>query len=160
MFQRGSTFLLFVTLLLAVVVPFCCCNFHSWLSVCVPCEAPPHLVAVKPLAQYHEHASAHEHESDHHAEGTKSSTNGNEPSPSPCGPGHDHDDCTCGKNNTLLTIAKPNLEFPMPILVSILSFPTIRDSEASSPPRTPGRDLRVAFRPSATLLRLHCALIV
>ncbi|MDP1663458.1 MAG: hypothetical protein Q8L55_16225 [Phycisphaerales bacterium] len=160
MLHRGSTFRLFVTLLLAVAVPFCCCNFHSWLSVCVPCEAAEHPAAIETVAHHHEHATAHDHDSDHHADRTTSSTDGNETSPSPCGPGHDDDDCTCGKQNTLLTVAKPTLEFPTPVLVAILSFPTIADSWASTPFRSVGRDLWVASRPPTTLLLLHCALIV
>ena len=34
MLHRGSTFRLFITLLLAVAVPMCCCNFRMWLSAC------------------------------------------------------------------------------------------------------------------------------
>jgi len=160
MLQRGSTFRLLVTLLLAVAVPFCCCNFHSWLSACVPCEAATHHAAVEPVAHFHAGGVDHDHESDHHADRSTSSTDGDEPIPSPCGPGHDDDDCTCGKQNTLLTVAKTTLEFPTPVLVAILSFPTIADLWASTLFRSVGRDLWVASSPPTTLLRLHCALIL
>lgn len=161
MLQRGSTFRLFVTLLLAVAVPFCCCNFHSWLSGCVPCEAAAHPETVEPVAHDHTGGSTHDHDSDQHADRTTASTDGSEPSPSPCGPGHDDEhDCTCSKQNTLLTVAKPTLEFPTPVLVAILSFPTIMNSAALSPFWTVGRDLWVGCRPPTTLLHLHCALIL
>jgi len=162
MLQPGSTFRLLVTLLLAVAVPFCCCNFHSWLSECVPCEAAAHPAAVvDPVAHHHEHATAHNHESDHHVNRSAAYTEVREPILMPCGLGHDADhDCTCGKQNRLQLVVTRSFEFSTPILVTILSFPTLMDPGALSPFRTVGRDLWLAFRPPTTLLRLHCALIV
>jgi hypothetical protein len=140
MHDRSSPFRLFVTLLLTVAVPFCCCDFHSWLSVCEPCDAATHQAAVEPLIHDHAAGFVHDHESDHHADRGTASTDGNQ--------------------STVLTVAKTTLEFPTPILVAILSFPTILESGALSPFRTGGRDLWVDSRPPTTLLRLHCALIV
>lgn len=159
--QRGGTFRLFVTLLLAVAVPFCCCDFHSWLSSCAPCETATREAAVEPVAHDHRHGSAHDHDSDHHADATTASTDGNESGPSPCGPGHGgDDDCSCGKQNTLLAVAKTTVKFPVPVMVAILSLPAIVDSGTPRLFRVAGRDLWVSARPSTTLLHLHCALTV
>lgn len=160
MLHRDSPFRLLVTVLLAVAVPFCCCNFHSLLSSCVPCEAATHHDAAKPVADHHSDGAVHDHDSDHHSGPTTAHNDGSEPGQSPCGPGHDDDDCTCGKQNTLLTIAKQTVEFPSPVLVAILSFPTIAESWALCPFSAMDRGLWTAVRPPTTLLRLHCALIV
>ncbi len=153
-------FRLIVTLLLAVALPFCCCNFHSLLSVCTPCEAATHPAAADTAVHCHAAGSAHEHDADHHAEHAADSTVGGEPGSSPCGPGHDENDCSCGKQNTLTTVAKTTVDFPTPVLVAVVSFPTLVGLGVSNPFHTLGRDSRVSARPPTTLLYLHCALIV
>ena len=159
MLNSRGTFRLFVTLLLTVAVPFCCCNFHSLLIVCFPCEAASHTAGPELAVHHHGESAAHNHESDHHS--TTASTAGIEPSSAPCGPGHDDEhDCTCGKQDTLLTVAKSKLDLPTPVLVAILSFPAFADSSALPPFRAIERGLWVSARPPTTLLRLHCALIV
>lgn len=159
MLHRHSTFRLFITLLLAVAVPMCCCDFRMWLTACEPCDAAKSHASIEHTAHEHSAGGGHDHESDHHA--STASNEGIEPSSSPCGPGHDDDhDCTCGKQNTLLTVAKSNLDLPTPVLVAILSFPAFADSSALPPFRAIERGLWVSARPPTTLLRLHCALIV
>lgn len=160
MLHRHSTFRLLVTVMLAVAVPFCCCNFHSLLSSCVPCEAATHHAAAKPVADHHSDGAVHAHDSDHHSGPIKAHNDGNEPGESPCGPAHDDDDCTCGKQNTLLTIAKQTVGFPSFVSVAILSFSTIAEPWTICPFSAIDRGLWTAARPPTTLLRLHCALIV
>jgi hypothetical protein len=156
-----SSFRIFVTLLLAVAVPFCCCNFHLWLNVCVPCEAATRHEVVEPVAHFHEDRVAHNHETDRPADRITSFTDGHGPSPSPCGPGHEDDnDCTCGKQHTLVAAAKLNLDLPAPVLVAILSFPGFADVSALPTFRAIERELWLSPRPATTLLRLHCALVV
>ncbi len=149
-----------VTVLLTVAVPFCCCNFHSWLSVCAPCEAATHHEVAEPVAHHHADGAVHEHKSDHHSDAAKIPTDCSQPDSSPCGPGHKDDDCNCGKQNTLLEVAKPALELPSPVFVAILVFPAIANSWSISSLRTFQRDSLALERPPTTLLRLHCALIV
>ncbi|MFO0832507.1 MAG: hypothetical protein U0637_11800 [Phycisphaerales bacterium] len=159
MLHRGSTFRLLITLLLAVAVPMCCCNFRMWLTSCAPCDAATAHTSIVPVAHGHAGGDGHDHDFDHHA--TTASNEGVEPSSSPCGPGHDDDhDCTCGKQDTLLTVAKSNLDLPAPVLVAILSFPGFADASALPLFRAMERGLWVSARPPTTLLRLHCALIV
>lgn len=159
MLHRSSTFRLFITLLLAVAVPLCCCNLRMGLTACEPCDAASSHATVEPVAHEHADGNGHDHESDHHA--STSSKEGIEPDSSPCGPGHEDDhDCSCGKQNTLLTVAKSNLDLPTPVLVAILSFPAFADMSALPLFRAVERGLWVSARPPTTLLRLHCALIV
>jgi hypothetical protein len=160
MHERSSPFRLLVTVLLMGAVPFCCCNFHSWLSVCAPCEAVTHHAAAEPVAHHHASGAVHEHTSDHYSEVATTPTDGREPDSSPCGPGHKDEDCNCGKQNTLVTVAKTALELPAPVLVAMLSFPAIANSWAMTSLRTFERDSQAPERPSTTLLHLHCALIV
>ena len=159
MLHRSSTFRLFVTLLLAVAVPLCCCNFRMWLTACEPCDAANSLASSEPIAHEHAGGNCHDHNSDRHA--VTASKEGIEPSSSPCVPGHEDDhDCACGKHNTLLTVAKSNLDLPTPLLVAILSFPAFADTLALPRFQAIDRGLWVSARPPTTLLRLHCALIV
>jgi len=158
MLDTRSPFRLLVTLLLAVAVPFCCCNFHSWLSACAPCEAASHVTETKLAVHSHAAGVGHDHDADHHAESAKT-PEGNIPA-SPCERGHDDGDCACSKQSTYLTVAKPTLEFPTPIVVAVLSFPAITETWASLPSWTTERDSRAFARPPTSLLRLHCALIV
>ena len=159
MLNSRGTFRLFVTLLLTVAVPFCCCNLHAWLMVCSPCHAASDTAGPELAAHHHGDSAAHDHESDHHS--TTASTACVESSTAPCGPGHDDDhDCTCSKQDTLLTVAKSNLDLPTPVLVAIVLFPAIADASASPPFRAFERGLWVSVRPPTTLLGLHCALIV
>jgi len=160
MLHRGSPFRLFVTLLLALAVPFCCCNFHSWLSVCVSCEVGTQPSVVEPRVHHHSDGAAHDHELDHHADHTTNSLE-SECESSPCGPGHDDDhDCICGKQKTLMAVAKTTVELPVPMLVAILPLPVDFYTDAFGQFWARVRNLSGVPRPAATLLRLHCALIV
>lgn len=158
MLDTRSPFRLLVTLLLAVAVPFCCCNFHSWISVCAPCEAVSHDTGTNLAVHSHERDGGHDHDADHHADSAKT-PHGDTPA-SPCERGHDEGDCTCSKQSTYLTFAKPTLEFPTPVLVAVLSFPAITDTWASLPSWTKEPGSWAFTRPPTSLLRLHCALIV
>lgn len=158
MLDTRSPFRLLVTLLLAVAVPFCCCNFHSWLSDCAPCETASHATGTTLAVHSHAAGVGHDHDADHHADSAKT-PHGDTPA-SPCERGHDEGDCTCSKQSTYLTVAKPTLEFPTPVLVAVLSFPAITDTWASLPSWTKEPDSWAFARPPTSLLRLHCALIV
>jgi len=162
---HGNSSRLIVSLLLAVMVPFCCCNFHSWLSVCVPCEGATHQSSIKLAGHHHSDRAVHERDFDqhaeHHAEHATALAVSSESESSPCGPGHDNDhDCTCSKQQTLMMVAKTTVDFPTPVLVAVVSFPTVVDLGVSNSFHIAGRDLWESARPPTTLLYLHCALIV
>ncbi len=155
MVQRASPFRLLVTLLLAVAVPFCCCNFHSWLSACGPCEAAEHsddgdlaLTGdhVKQTSDHQDADAPLSHHEDHNA---------------PCGPSKDKDGpCSCGKSNApMLTVEKSGMDLPMPVLLAVLphSFVSPLVQSVCSDVR---RDSTSLARPPTSLLRLHCALTV
>ena len=169
MLTRGGPFRLLLTLLLAVVVPFCCCNFHSLLSACGPCGPVPQGSTAKTCASvvtcdsgktcdaHHADCAAHDHDSDLHAD---QATSISQSEPSPCGPGHDDHDCKCGKQHTLTTVSKPTVELLLPILLVILPLPIEFDAGAPSLMWAGAGHLPIFSRPAATLLSLHCALIV
>gem|GEM_PF-2816422 len=167
MHTRGSPFRLLVALLLATAVPFCCCNLHCWLSVYGQRHSVTPHASVEHAVHCHGKADITvndaDHQPEHHADHATGSTD-SEHHPSPCRPGHndhnDHNDCCCGKHTTLLTVAKTTLNLPAPVLEAILPLVVDIDAGVVTPFQT--RVLAVSHlpAPAATLLRLHCALIV
>ncbi|MFN7022052.1 MAG: hypothetical protein ACK4WH_12095 [Phycisphaerales bacterium] len=154
MLHRDSPFRLLVTVLLAVAVPFCCCDFRSLLGGCHSCEeATP---ATSQTAEAgHDHADRidnHGHSptgDDHHR-----SDPGNAPE-------QDQHDCTCGNNTgTMLTVEKSTLELPTPVLVAIPEWSALTDLRPLDLFKGPEVEMRVVERPQTSLLRMHCALIV
>lgn len=156
MFSRNGHFRTCLSLLLAVVVPFCCCNFHSLLTACEAC--------VPAGAGHHGHAAAsngHAHNDHEHSDGSggrsDSETRHHHGEPSD----GDHQDCTCGKHEAkMLSGEKPTVELPTVVLVAILNWVAMLSSAAEpSRPFTNG-EVWASARPATSLLRLHCALIV
>jgi len=159
MLQRGSSLRLLVTVLLAVAVPFCCCDFHSLLSGCASCEAPARQIDAEAVAHVHDdgaghhHAAHHEHSADPVTDGDQGTT--------PCGPGDEKHDCNCGKTDgMMLTVQKSTVELPAPVVVAVLAWAQPVDQVPLALIRGHERDQRVVQRPQTSLLRQHCALIV
>jgi len=153
-----------VALLLAAAVPFCCCNLHCWLSVYGQRDsATPHASGEKAV---HCHGKADipvndaNHQSEHHADHATGST-GSKHDSSPCNNGHnDHNNCCCGKHTTLITVAKTTLDLPAPVLEAILPLVVDVDTGVGTAFQTRVRAQSHLPALAATLLRLHCALIV
>ena len=161
MLHRDSPFRLLVTVLLAVAVPFCCCNFHSWFSGCIPCQAPASDRQGERLAHVHADGSSHDHSSHHEHQDGPASNNGDDHAPKPCAPGNDKHDCDCGKNSgMMLTVQKSSVELPAPVVVAVLDWALPADVLPTALFRGLDRERRVVERPQTSLLRLHCALIV
>ncbi|MBN8646022.1 MAG: hypothetical protein J0L61_12370 [Planctomycetes bacterium] len=161
MLDRGSPFRLLVTVLLAVAVPFCCCNFHSWFSGCIPCQAPPSDRQGETLAHVHADGSSHDHSSHHEHQDGPASNNGDDHAPKPCSPGNDKHDCDCGKNSgMMLTVDKSTVELPAPVVIAVLDWTLSVDVLPTALFRGLDREQRVVERPQTSLLSLHCALIV
>lgn len=161
MVQRGSPFRLLVTVLLAVAVPFCCCDFQALISGCASCEAPARQMDAEAVAHVHDDGAAHHHAAHHeHAANHGTDTNGDHGT-TPCGPGDEEHDCNCGKTEgKMLTVQKSTLELPAPVVVAVLDWAQPADQVSLALFWGHDRDLRVVQRPQTTLLRLHCALIV
>ena len=157
MLNRTSPIRLVLTLFLAAVLPFCCCDFRSLLTGCASCHtfetrwhATSSGVGTEPGRITHDHCHGH------------APNGGDEPrTPPEETPEKSPHDCQCGKNTgNLLTVAKSTLELPGPVVVAILDWfvlPDIRPPEAIK-----GSNIGrwVLERPPTSLLRMHCALIV
>lgn len=146
-----------IALLLAVVVPFCCCNFYSWLKVCAPCEPATLVAGVGQLP-----SRAHDHRSCHHSDEPASAV-GSAAQQDPDLPADDSDpqDCTCGKHQAkMLSGVKPTLELPASVLVAILHWATVEWPDAEQPGQFMNGAVSACARPPTSLLRMHCALIV
>lgn len=162
MLHRSSPTRLLVTLLLVVAVPFCCCDFRSFLSGCASCGAEGPATGHDEVVAHvdadgaaHDHAACHQHATGHAPE------NADNHAPLPCGPGNDTHDCNCGKNDgKMLTVQKPTVELPTSVIVAVLDWTLTADLAPRAISRMPYRDISAVARPPTSLLRMHCALIV
>lgn len=153
MLDRSSPFRALVSLLLAVAIPFCCCNFKSWLGGQAGCHGERISVASgeSPPAC---------HRCDSPAEAPNSDGADSQPR-APGEPTHEPESsCACGKHYTSQSgVEKPGVEVSPPILVAVLpeTVPQLAGAVFAT------RALRyghAAQRPQTALLRLHCALMV
>lgn len=143
-------------MLLALTVPFCCCNLHAWLERCSSCVTPAgdQLSALNDVGGGVDgdvcHLSEQRTDScDHHPRGDSTQR-----------PPHDHD-CHCGQHDAKVAGGKPvSLELALPALVAILDRATDLGYE-NQWCRTAAIG-RAAFqaRPPTSLLLQHCALTV
>ncbi len=160
MLNRNSPFRCVLTLLLALAVPFCCCDFRSLLSGCTSCDevAPQggQTVAVHSAAE-----AAHDHASHNHCHGHAPKGDDHDGSTPGKAPRKEQHDCSCGKNTgKMLTVEKSTLELPTPVVVATLDWSAITDLRPLDPFKGREVEKRVVERPQTSLLRMHCALIV
>lgn len=155
MLSRDGHFRTCLCLLLAVVVPFCCCNLHSLLTACEAC-APA-------CADRHGHTAAATGPT-HHDQGHGDGRGGDSDSktrhhetPSQGDP----QNCTCGKHDAkMLSGEKPTIDLPTAVPVAIHNW-IVMPLSAAEPLRAFTNGEVWAFaRPPTSLLRMHCALIV
>ncbi len=157
MLFRSSQFRTFIALLMAVVVPFCCCNFHAWVSACASC-VPAAVVD----GDRHVTASEHDHHGCHHSgtDAARSSGDHHETPTSP-GDGSDPHDCTCGKDQAkMMSGEKPTIDFALAVLVATLNWITSNWTSVEPAHTFVSGEVWACARPPTSLLRLHCALIV
>lgn len=157
MLNRNSPFRCMLTLLLALAVPFCCCDFRSLLTGCVSCDAaPPETVKTVAVSE-----GGHDHASHSHCHGHSPKGDDHDGSTPGKAPDQDKHDCSCGKNTgKMLTVEKTTLELPTPVVVATLDWSAITDLRPLDPFKGWEVEKRVVERPQTTLLRMHCALIV
>jgi len=122
MHQGTTTFRLMVSLLLVVAVPFCCCDFHAWLSACSRCDDHAERGSVVAAGHCSSDASTDEHDADYQSDPGLERQGTHPYKGGPCGPHHDdQNNCSCGKHDSkMLTGAKPRIEPPAPVLIAIL----------------------------------------
>lgn len=161
MLHRGSPCRHLVTVLLAVAVPFCCCNFHSWSSACAPCQTPAFDRNSEALAHVHSGRTNHDHSSRHEHQDGPTSNDGGDHGSKPCAPGDDKHDCDCGKDGgMMLAVQKSTVELPAPVVIAVLDWVQPACVLPPAPFRGLDREQRGIERQQTSLLRLHCALIV
>lgn len=159
MLQNGSPFRLFVSLLLAVSLPFCCCNFRNLLGGSGSCHASSQ--ASHSASDGESHASHRCHEGRGHEAGHGYSGDSEKGSSAPCSPGEEKHDCKCGKSGTqMVSVEKAAVDFPADVVIAIVAWASVTDVVPTSAQVAPLRDLSAPIRPPTSLLRLHCALIV
>lgn len=160
MLNRTSPFRFALTLLLAVAVPFCCCDLRSLLSGCSSCDASTgghtRTVAAHNDLAADDGLSTHSHCHGHSPKGDEQG--GSTPAEAP---EKDQHDCSCGKNTgKMLTVAKTTLELPAPVVIAVLDWTLCADVLPPALLRGLDREMWVIERPQTSLLRQHCALIV
>lgn len=160
MLNRTSPFRFVLTLLLAVAVPFCCCDLRSLLSGCASCGASTggdtRTVAAHDDLDAADGLSTHSHCHGHSPKGDEQ----DESTPAKA-PEKDQHDCSCGKNTgKMLTVAKTTLELPAPVVVAVLDWFVMGDLGSLDPFKGREAEQRAVKRLQTSLLRMHCALIV
>ena len=138
-----------IALLLAALMPFCCCSLHILMTACESCTgngsgAPCH--GDGEGSDHNLEAGPH-----HDEDGTPAQ---------PKKPGHDNGPCTCDKQKqTTIGVEKTTIDLPTPVLAYVLP--------AWDANTLPHGHFMVSFcenralqRPATSLLRQHCALIV
>lgn len=156
MFSRKGNFRTCLSLLLAVVVPLCCCNFQSLLTACEAC--------VPACAGHHGlTATANRHGQNDHEHGDSSGGRTESEDRHHHGEPSDGDiqDCTCGKHEAKMPSGeKPTIKLPTVILVAILNWVAMPPSAAGPSRPFSNGEIWTSFRPTTSLLRQHCALTV
>lgn len=154
MLNRTSPFRFVLTLLLALAVPFCCCDLRSLLSGCASCDGSTggdtRAIATDDGLSTHSHCHGHSPKGDEQDGSTPAEA-----------PEKDQHDCSCGKNTgKMLTVAKTTLELPAPVVVAILDWFVMSDLRPLDPFKGREPEQRAVKRLQTSLLRMHCALIV
>lgn len=159
MLNRNGPFRFVLTLLLALAVPFCCCDFRSLLGGCGSCESagPADSPAVAPS-----HADSDDgHGARCHCHGRSPQRKDHDRPTREQAPRNDRHGCLCGKTTgKMLSVEKAAFGIPTPVLVAILECPTTRCLEPGALVRIQYAAARGPMRPTTSLLRMHCALIV
>ncbi len=145
MSSHAGPFRTILTLLLALVMPLCCCNLQRWMGACEAASAPIPAGAA--------HARCPECSPSQDAPASTTSQGRQPPQP--------HEHCACSiHEGQVLPGGATVLDIPAPVMVAIMEVP------ATLPILGEGRLPHascvhgVVYRPTSTLLRLHCALSV
>ncbi|MCC6322971.1 MAG: hypothetical protein IT438_16225 [Phycisphaerales bacterium] len=156
MLSRSSPIRFVLTLLLALAVPFCCCDLRSLLAGCVSVGAKSES---RPVAADRGEGTEQGHAT--HCRCHSSATDPHHGSTPEKGPGEDQHDCPCGKNTgKMLTVAQATFDLPAPVAVAILDWSGSTDLRPPASFRVRDIEQRAVGRPQTSLLRMHCALVV
>lgn len=158
MLGRASPFRVLLTALLVAAVPLCCCSFRSWLGGLGGlgggmggCHAGA-VAVVAAAAAGGQEASCCGHAGDAAGGADRS---GSEPTAPADGP---DEPCSCGKQYTSSESKVLTVDSVAPAAASVF-IAVAHDQSFPALNLRPVRDTAIV-RPQASLLRLHCALIV
>lgn len=158
MLHRDGPFRFVLTILVALAIPFCCCDVRSLIGECGSSRAagPAGVHIARPDGETGRGASADPpchggcSQGDDVDQGTPSDP-----------PGKDQHDCPCPKTTgKMLASVASTFEPPAPGVVAILDWfglPALRQPEILNGEHGV---YRAVEPPSTSLLRLHCALLV
>lgn len=159
MLARRSQVRAFVALLLACVVPFCCCNLRMLIGG-LSCQAgtlPQDKPGVARLIGTADHAPA----TGGCCHGRPASEGANSDSNSENTPTDDPQDCSCGNDGgRLLAVEKSTVEAPVQVVVAVLEWSHRPEPRPHDVAGGRGRFDEAVPRPLTSLVRMHCALIV
>lgn len=171
MSHRGTPFRALLTVVLAIMLPLCCCNFHGWVLSHLSCEVPA--AAASSLANawsgtINELDLTDDRISDAADECcSKSQPSGGQDAENRSAD-KDHDrnhsdrhECDCGKNSVkMLAAATATLELQAPVVIAILAWLPATGTAAYVSFPAKGADSRPHERPPSSLVHMHCALNV
>ncbi len=162
MLQRREPIRLLLTILLAIIVPFCCCDFHAWLDSCDSCDSPALSEPFTIKAATHAGCSGHPvGEPQTHELLHKASISDEKQSQDSSSQQDENQECTCAKHDAkMISGVKPTVEFSAPVILAILPWVESATFEIAGLSFKSDPFAQVFVRPSTSLLRLHCALIV
>jgi len=146
---RMASFRSLIALLLAAWMPLCCCSLHSLITACETCAGHGSGTACHDHGEDSDHilTTGHHHDED----GTPAQ---------PEKPGHDEGPCTCDKQKqTTIGVDKTTIALPTPVLAYVLPAWDANTLPLWHSLASCGETL-APQKPTTSLLRQHCALIV
>ncbi|MBL8964210.1 MAG: hypothetical protein JNK70_09080 [Phycisphaerae bacterium] len=158
---RSDQFRSFIAILLAVVIPFCCCNLRSLLAGNMACPAAGSFPKDGLADASQSPASDHRPTVHGCCHGKSATDGGNSDSEPTNNPSDQPRDCLCDKSGgKMLSVEKPALELPALVAVAVLEWARWPELRPLDP--VCGREQRshAVHRPLTSLVRMHCALNV
>lgn len=161
MLSRLNPIRLIATVVLALAVTCCCCDFRAVLGGCDSCGSDVRPAANDDGGQGDVGANS--------GEGAHSHCRGQAPDDEderPATPhehpaNHNHEDCACGKSSgKILSIEKTMVEPTQSVVVAVLDWSGASEVSRCDPGLGRERERRGAEQPPTTLLSMHCALTV
>jgi hypothetical protein len=147
---RFSPFRLFITMLLVVSMPLCCCSLRAVIRLGPRCSAS---IAEHAGRTIDDSGSCCHRAHDHDDASSE---------PTPSKPKHSQgDQCACGKG--LGFVGKPSVKIPALTIMSMMAIMPLPALPLSNPVLAPvatNSAHELLIMPITSLLRLHCALTV
>ncbi len=153
-------FRLFITALLAVVVPFCCCNLTSLLDEAGPFDVTSR-ASVRTAAARADTAEGVVQTMEACCKSKpRQSREHEQPAPEDSREKGKRDCLCCQAAGMMLTLKNTTLELSAPVVVAICQWERVPETRPACELRRHQAEARAIERHQSSLLRLHCALNV